>query len=42
MMGEYMPPQTVFHEGCVQHWVKEPGNDDSKLTFQGELMEVEQ
>lgn len=36
-----MSSDTIFHEGCVQHWIKEVGNKESRLIYHGELMEVE-
>jgi len=33
-------PDTIFHEGCVQHWIREVGERDRRLVYRGELVEV--
>lgn len=30
----------VFYEGERLHFVREPGNDDSRLVYRGDLVEV--
>lgn len=34
-------PDTIFHKGCVQHWIREVGNRDSRLIYRGPLAENE-